>query len=652
MSDTTQVKTHKFQAEVNQVLSLVINSLYSNKEIFLRELVSNASDALDKLRFRAITEKDLMDEGETLAVRMRADREAGTLTIADNGVGMTEAELVENLGTIAHSGSRAFLENIKAAAEQKEQANNPSFIGQFGVGFYSAYLVADKVEVITRPAGHSDAWRWISDAQGEFTTEPAEREERGTSIVLHLKEDQRHLLDDWKLRNLISTYSDYVDHPIQLFVEREVPIEGAEDSDDDAPKTRTEQAYETVNQARALWSRSPSEVEDAEYEEFYKHLTHDWEKPLTRNHFKIEGTQLFTGLLFVPRRAPFDLFDPERRHGVRLYVKRVFIMDDCEEVLPKWLRFVRGIIDSDDLPLNVSRELLQDSSVTRTIRKQVVRKALDAIEELAENNPEDYAHFWNTFGVVFKEGLHFEPKHKNRLADLLRYESSAELEDGEDKLVSLRAYVDRMPFSQKAIYYAMGASRQAVESSPHLEAIKKRGYEVLYMTDPIDQWAVQALEEYDGKKLISVMAGDLDLGDEDDADKEKREAAEKELSGLTGAFKAALGDKVKQVRASDRLTDSPVCLVVPEGGLHAHIERMLRLNNQQVPNQARILEINPDHELIGRLKTLQADDAQGESLNEWIEMLYDQALLAEGSPIENPAGFAARMTRLMLKATE
>ena len=634
MTDTAQTTTHKFQAEVNQVLSLVINSLYSNKEIFLRELISNASDALDKLRFKVITEPVLMAEGEKLTVRLLTDKAAGTLTICDNGIGMTDAEMIENLGTIAHSGSKSFLSQI--------QDKDARLIGEFGVGFYSAYLVADTVEVISQGAGQDRAFRWTSDAKGEFTVEPAERPEgRGTSVILHLKSDQRDYADDWKLRSLVTRYSDYVNHPIELRVER--PVHADPDDDDDSDEAaEVEVAFETVNQARALWQRPSHEIEDEQYAEFYRHLTHDWEPPLGQTHFKIEGTQLFTGLLFIPKRPPFDLFDQDKRHGVRLYVKRVFIMDDCEELLPRWLRFMRGVIDSDDLPLNVSRELLQDSSTVRTIRKQVVRKALDLLDSIAQDRPDDYKEFWLKFGAVLKEGLHFEPKDKTRIADLLRYDSSAD-----EGMTSLKTYTERMPFKQKDIYYAMGPNRRTVESSPHMEALRKNGFEVLFMTDAIDQWVVQSLDEYEGKKLVSIMSKDLDLGEVDPSEKP---AEAPSLDGLTERFKAVLDGKVSQVRVSKRLTSSPVCLVIPEGGLPSHIERLLRLNHQEVPNTRRVMEVNPDHALIVHLKAVLEDSPESPRAAEWIEMLYDQALLAEGSPIDDPARFASRLTHLMESA--
>ena len=505
------------------------------------------------------------------------------------------------------------------------------------MGFYSAYLVADDVDVITKAAGSDQAFRWSSDAKGEFTIAPADRQERGTAVVLHLKEEQKELLNDWRLRNLINRYSDFVGHPIELKVER---TEGEGD------EATTEVSFEAVNKAKALWRRSSQEVTDEQYEEFYKHLTHDWEPPLGHTHFKIEGTQLFTGLFFIPKRPPFDLFDQDKRHGVRLYVKRVFIMDDCDDLLPRWLRFMRGVIDSDDLPLNVSRELLQDSSMVRTIRKQVVRKSLDLLETIASERPEDYKEFWDKYGVVIKEGLHQEPKYKERIAKLLRYENSKE-----EGLTSLEAYLERMPFSQPAIYYAMGPSRRTVESSPHLEELKKRGYEILYMTDPIDQWVVQGLTEFNDKPLVSAMATDLKLDDgEDEEGQEKDNAEEVGLGGLTARFTSVLDEKVSEVRVSKRLTDSPVCLVIPDGGLHAHIERMLRFNNQEMPTQKRIMELNPGHTLISGLKAIHDGAPESDQVTEWIELLYDQALLAEGSPIDDPGLFAGRMTRLLEQA--
>ncbi len=603
---------HSFQAEVQQLLNLVIHSLYSHKEIFLRELVSNASDALDKLRFRAITEPELLADGSPLEVRIVPDREKGTLTLEDTGVGMTREELIKNLGTIAHSGSREFLEQMA----QKGQ-KDVNLIGQFGVGFYSAYLVADRVEVVSRAAGATEAHRWISDAKGTFSVEPADRKERGTSVILYLKDEQKEFLEPWRLRDLVTRYSDYVSHSIKLEVEKK---------------------WETINRASALWQRPKGEISDEQAEEFYKHLTHDFEKPAAWTHFKAEGSQVFVGLLFVPKVPPFDLHTREHR-GIRLYVKRVMVMESCEELLPQWLRFVRGVVDSEDLPLNVSRELLQDSAIVRSIKKQVVKKVLDLLEKVAKDRPADYAELWKGFGVVLKEGLALEPEYKERLAPLLRYESTRDA-----GLTSLADYVGRMGEGQKAIYYAYGESQKALAGSPHLETLRQRGFEVLYLTDPVDEWAVQGLGEFQGKPLVSAMQAELKL-EETDAQKKVKEEQGSALKGLTDRFLEVLKDKVKEVRISDRLTDSPVCLVVPEGGTHAFMEQLLKERGKALPRQKRILELNPGHPLIQRLNVL-----QGAKVAEWIEVLYDQALLTEGSRLEDPNLFARRMTDLLTQA--
>ncbi|MDB4972846.1 MAG: htpG [Myxococcaceae bacterium] len=609
---------HAFQAQVSEVLSLVINSLYSHPEVFLRELLSNASDALDKERFLSLTAPG--EGNEPLRIRLTPNEADKTLTIDDNGIGMDEAELIKNLGTIAHSGSREFLAQLK---EKKDV----SLIGQFGVGFYSAYLVADKVTVLTKKRGESQAYRWESDAKSGFTIEPAERAARGTSIVLHLKEEQLEVLKAWKLRELVARYSDYVGYPIELGVEKEGVV-----------------SYDQINQASALWQRRPAEISDEQYNEFYKHLTHDWEEPLAKKHFRVEGSQEFTGLLFIPKRPPFDMFSPEEKHGVRLHVKRVFIMDDCKELLPRWLRFVRGVVDSEDLPLNVSREILQDSKLVRIIKKQVVKQVLDLLEEIADKRPDDYLTLWKNYGAVLKEGLHFDPEYKDRLAKLLRYESSKS-----EGLTSLSDYVSRMPEGQKAIYYLYGPSLRTVQSSPHIESLKARGYEVLYMVDTVDDWAVRALAEFDGKPLVSAMDQKLDL-DQPKTDEEKKDEPESPLSdALLAHFRDVLKDQVSQVQVSDRLTDSPSCLVIPDGGLTPYIERLLRMQQGggDLPATKRILEVNTKHPLIQTLAQLHERDAGSQDVREAIELVYDQALLSEGSPIEDPARVAKRLIRLL-----
>jgi molecular chaperone HtpG len=627
MSDAT---THSFKAEVSQVLHLVVNSLYSNKEVFLRELVSNASDALDKRRFEGLTHPELAATDE-LKIQISADPAASTLTISDNGIGMTAAELEQNLGTIARSGTREFLNKITKAKEAGEQGLQ--LIGQFGVGFYSAYLVADKVDVITRHAGEETAHRWSSDAQQSFTIEPATRAEVGTTLVLHVKEEHKEFLNSGRLRELVRRYSDYIGHPIELGVP---PKEGES----------KELTFERINQASALWQRTPSEVTEEQYGEFYRHLTHDFEPPLAHRHFKVEGTQLFAGLLFLPKRAPFDLYDPAAKHGIRLHVRRVFVMDDCAELLPNFLRFVRGVIDSEDLPLNVSREILQDSKLVRVIKKQVVNHSLSMIEELAGRDSSAFAKFWADFGAVIKEGLHFEDEHRERIAKIVRYESTTQ-----PGLTTLSEYVARMKEGQKAIYYATGNSRALLDSSPHLEALKKRGYEVLFMTDGVDPFAVASLGEFDGKQLVSAMDENLDLAEEELTEEQRAAETEqkKQAEPLVERFKAVLASKVGEVRLSTRLTDSPVCLVVPEGGMAPHIERLMMARQMGIPAQKRILELNPGHPLIQNLERRDRDDPG--NVAAWIELLYDQALIAEGSPLENPSAFAQRLTTLLTSAS-
>ncbi len=618
--------TRKFQAEVSRLLHLVVNSLYSNKEIFLRELVSNSSDALDKLRLKALTDDSLQSEAEG-SIRIWAEKDEALLFIEDNGVGMTRDELAENLGTLAHSGTTKFLQEYQGDA---------SLIGQFGVGFYSAFLVADLVEVTSLAPGEEQAWTWSSDAKETYTLAPAKRETHGTTIKLHIRDDQTEFLDDWRLRSLIKQYSDYVTHTIEL----QKPKWGADEEGDVVIE------WEQVNAGSPIWQRPPSEIEDEQYNEFYKGLSHDFEDPRCWEHFTVEGRQLFKGLVYVPKRPPLDMFQRDHRRGVRLFVKRVFILDDAEDLVPVWLRFVRGVIDSDDLPLNVSREMLQDSTVTRTIRKQITKKTLDRLKKLAADNREDYDAFWADFGSVLKEGLHLDPDSKKRLAPLLRYHST----HGEG-WTSLDEYVERMAEGQTDIYYVIGESEQAAAGSPHLEALKKKGFEVLFMTDAIDEWGVEALGEYDDKKLVSAMKADLGL-DESDEEKEAREVAAGELKSLLERIQEILGDKVSEVRLSGRLTDSPACLVVPEGGQHAYLERLLRAQDKGQERGKRILELNGGHPLVRNLQKLHELKPDSPSLIEWTELLYDQVLLTEGSPVEDPNRLARRMTHLLEQASD
>lgn len=634
-STDTNEQSFQFEAQVDQVLSLVINSLYSNKEIFLRELVSNASDALDKLKFQSLTNHELRGD-VAMDIRICADEGAGTITISDTGIGMSHDDLRTNLGTIAHSGSKAF---VQAMSEAKASENSDlSLIGQFGVGFYSSYLVADSVAVISRAAGSDDAWRWESTGKSEYTLNPAERDTHGTTVVLQVREEQKGLLSSWKLRELIGLYSDYVSHPVLL---EEVQFSTDEEKDEEPKKE-----FVQVNSGKALWQHPKSEIETEDYHAFYKHLSHDWEEPLAHTHFKVEGTQLFSGLLFVPSRAPFDLFSAQHKRGVRLYVKRVFIMDDCEELVPQWLRFMKGIIDSDDLPLNVSRELLQDSRLVQSINKQIVKKSLDTLDDLAKDD-EKYITFWEAFGSVLKEGLHFSADHQERLAKLARFKSSS---CGEE-WTSLDAYIERMGEDQDTLYFVIAETVAAAAASPHLEQLRSKGFEVLYMTDTIDEWATQRLTEYQGKKIVSAMKADFAL-DASDEEKEAKTAKETELKGLLERATEILGDRVGEVRLSDRLTDSPACLVVPEGGVHAHLERLLRENDVSRSAQMRIFELNATHPLIEGLKRLSEDNGNTEKVDHWIRTLYDQAVLTEGGKVEDPATLARTITALMVGAVK
>jgi molecular chaperone HtpG len=548
---------------------------------------------------------------------------------------MTEQELIENLGTIARSGTREFSQMIAQAAEAKESGTQ--LIGQFGVGFYSAYLVADRVTVVSRAAGSDQAYCWESDAKESFTIVPAEREARGTTIVLHLKPDQKDFAQTYRLKEVIRRHSDYVGHPIELEVEQTVG-EGDE--------KKTEKVWELVNQANALWQRPAKEVELEQYQEFYKHLSHDWEDPLAHRHFRIEGTQMFTGIVFLPKTARADLLDPRGEHGVRLHVRRILAMESCEELLPKWLRFVRGVVDSEDLPLNVSRETLQDSKAVKIIRKQVTSQVLSMIEELETEKPEDYLTFYEQFGSVLKEGLYFEPEHKDRLAKLLRFKSSESTESTKG-WVSLSDYVSRMKEGQPGIYYVEGQSVDVLKEGPHLEQLKKKGFEVLFMTDGVDPFALEQLTEFEGKKLINAMQGALDLGEGAEESEEQKLNSE----GLVGKFKEVLGELVADVRTSKRLAESPACLVTAEGGLPPHMEAMFRAQNLSIPAQKRILEVNPDHPVVRNLQKLVQEKPETPELREWMEVLYDQALIAEGSQVKDPTRLAKRLTALLSRAS-
>lgn len=630
MADSATLESHAFQAETSELLNLVINSLYTKKEVFLRELVSNASDALDKARINSLTDHELLGDDKDLVISISTDAEAGTVTISDNGIGMTKEELTNNLGTIAKSGSKEF-----AKALSGEASKDANLIGQFGVGFYSAFLVADEVQVTSRAAKSDEAWTWSSQAKGEFSIQAGEREGRGTSIVLHLKDDQKEYSDGYRLSNLIKRYSDFVGYPIKL--ERtETTGEGDE--------AETSVTTETVNKAKALWTRSKDDITDEQYEEFYKHVSHDWEAPLARTHFTIEGSQLFTGLLFLPKRPPFDLHMRDSASGIKLHVKRVFVMDDCEALLPEYLRFVRGVVDSDDLPLNVSREVLQQDRLVGQIKKQVTKKVLAMIEELAEERDEDYLTFWGDFGKVLKEGIHSDFSNKDRIAKLLRYQSSTQ--EGQ---TSLAAYVERMPEGQESIYYISGPDADFLQNSPHIEGLKAKGYEVLFFVDPVDEWVASSLPEFEGKKLVSATKGEIELEEKSEEEAKERDET---FGTLLATAKEILGERVEGIRMSDRLTDSPVCLVSGEQAAGANMERILAAAGAGagIPGfGGRTLEVNAKHPLINVINGLVGEAEHAAKVKDWVELLYDQALLTEGSKIKDPAGFASRMNALLLQ---
>lgn len=620
-------QTMSFQTEIKQLLNLMIHSLYSDKEIFLRELVSNASDAIDKLRFEQINKPE-SNKGEELAVRVSFDKDAKTITVSDNGIGMTEAEVIENIGTIAKSGTKSFLENLSGDA--KKDAN---LIGQFGVGFYSAFIVADKVELITLKASEttSHATKWVSDGAGEFTIETVDKlDGSGTSITLHLKEGNDDLLSDWGLRTIIRKYSDHINYPIKM---QKMPEHG----EDGKEIISTE--LETVNKANALWTRSKNDISEEEYKEFYKHISHDYHEPMKWIHARVEGAQEYTQLLYIPSKAPFDLYDANRRYGIKLYVKRVFIMDDAEKLLPNYLRFVRGVIDSQDLPLNVSREILQSSRDIDAIRSGSTKKILSVLEDIAKNEPEKYADLWNEFGPVIKEGVIEDHANKERVAKLCRFASTHNNDNA--KTVSLDDYVSRMKDGQDKIYYITAESYNAAKNSPHLEVFKQKGIEVLLLTDRVDEWVAGHLFEFDGKSLVSVAKGKLDLGklDDEKPSEEAQKQQDEQAKPILEKIKTALGGKVKEVVVTTRLVDSPACLVVENNAMSMQMERLLRQAGQEVPSMQPTLEINLNHKLINKLES-SIDQIQIDDLS---LVIFEQAQLAEGIQLDDPVGFVKRM---------
>ncbi|ABR74209.1 molecular chaperone HtpG [Actinobacillus succinogenes] len=626
MSNNQQ--TLGFQTEVKQLLQLMIHSLYSNKEIFLRELISNASDAADKLRFKALSAPELYEGDGDLKVRIRFDEKKGTLTVSDNGIGMTREQATEHLGTIAKSGTKEFL-----TALGQDQAKDSQLIGQFGVGFYSAFIVADKVEVRSRAAGvpAEQGVLWTSAGEGEYSVEDIEKKERGTEITLFLREDEKEFLNEWRLREIIGKYSDHIGLPVEILT-KEFDEEGKE----------SDVKWEKINKAQALWTRAKGEISDEEYQEFYKHISHDFADPLVWQHNKVEGNQEYTSLLYVPSKAPWDLFNREQKHGLKLYVQRVFIMDDAEVFMPNYLRFMRGLLDSNDLPLNVSREILQDNKTTAALRKALTKRSLQMLEKLAKDEAEKYATFWKEFGLVLKEGVGEDFANREQIAKLFRFASTHT--DSSEQSVSLADYIARMKEGQKAVYYITADSYVAAKNSPHLELFNKKGIEVLLLSDRIDEWMLSYLTEFDGKPLQSITKADLDLGDlADKTEAEKEKAQDEALSGFIERVKTLLGERVKDVRLTHRLTDTPAVVSTDNDQMTTQMAKLFAMSGQPVPEVKYTFELNPDHALVKKTAALTDESA----FADWVELLLEQAMLSERGTLENPTAFIKRVNTLL-----
>lgn len=628
MAETKSKKENmEFQTEVNQLLQLMIHSLYSNKEIFVRELVSNASDACDKLRFEAISDDSLYEGDSELRIEAEFDEEANTVTIRDNGIGMTREDVINNIGTIAKSGTKEFLSKLSGDA-----AKDSNLIGQFGVGFYSSFIVADNVTLTTRRAGDKpdQAVVWESNGENGFTLEDTTKETHGTEIILHLKEEEKEFANDYRLRSIISTYSDHIPLPVKMLMRDE---EG-----------KLTEEWEVVNKANALWTESKSNLKDEDYQEFYKHIAHDWENPLAWSHNNVEGKLEYKSLLYIPSKAPFDLWEPEQKNGIKLYVQRVFIMDDTKNLMPHYLRFVRGVIDSNDLPLNVSREILQSNQVVDSMRKASVKKVLGLLDKMAKNEKEDYQKFWDEFGRALKEGPGEDMANKEQIAKLLRFSSTNT--DAEEQTVTLEDYVSRMKEEQEDIFYITAETFSSAKNSPHLEVFRKKEIEVLLLNDRVDEWLVNGLQEFDGKKLQSVAKGELDLSKFDsEEDKKEQEEVDKKADSIIKHLKEVLGEKVDDVRVSHRLTSSPSCIVLNEQDMALYMQTLMKQAGHDMPSNKPVLEINPTHPLIERMEA-ETDDEQ---FADWAAILFDQALLAEGAQLEDPAGFVSKLNKLMLK---
>ncbi|HAT51989.1 MAG TPA: molecular chaperone HtpG [Betaproteobacteria bacterium] len=634
MSDSVSKETLGFQTEVSQLLKLMIHSLYSNKEIFLRELISNASDACDKLRFEALTDASLMGDDSDLKIDISVDREKRTVSISDNGIGMSRDEVVQNIGTIAKSGTKEFFNKLTG-----DQAQDATLIGQFGVGFYSSFIVADKVTLISRRAGlpESEAVCWESAGEGDFTVETVSKPSRGTQIILHLRADEDDLLEGYRLKTIAQRYSDHINLPIFM---------PKEEWNEKESKYVLQDESDQINQASAIWARPKSEVTDEQYQDFYKHISHDMEKPLAWAHARVEGKSEYTQLLYVPSKAPYDLWNREHKRGLKLYVRRVFIMEDAEQLLPGYLRFVKGVVDSADLPLNVSREILQESRDVEAIRKGCVNRVLGMIEDMAENQHDKFAVFWTEFGSVLKEGVGEDWSNKERIAKLLRFSSTAD--SGDKQVVALNDYVGRMKEGQDKIYYITAETHAAAKSSPHLEIFKKKDIEVLLLSDRVDEWAVSNLQEFDGKKLVSVAKGALDLGSIDNAADSEEEKDSADSSDLINRIKESLAGKVKDVRVSSRLVDSPSCLVSDEDEMSMNLSRMLKAAGQEVPAVEPILEINVNHPIVKKM----ADEKDKDRFSDWSSIVLDQAMLADGGTLEDPATFVVKLNNLILDLSQ
>ncbi|MBB1268040.1 molecular chaperone HtpG [Shewanella sp. SR44-3] len=636
----SQQETHGFQTEVKQLLQLMIHSLYSNKEIFLRELVSNAADAADKLRYLALTNDALYEGDGELRVRVSTDKEKGTVTIADNGIGMTRDSVIEHLGTIAKSGTKEFFNNLSGEANKDSQ-----LIGQFGVGFYSAFIVAKKVTVRTRAAGHAAAEGvlWESEGEGSFNVETITKNSRGTEIVLHLRDEEKEFADDWRLRSIITKYSDHISVPVEMFEAGK----DAQEGEDGETIPAVEGKWKPMNKATALWTRNKSDISDEEYQEFYKHISHDYTDALKWSHNRVEGKQEYTSLLYIPAKAPWDMWNRDHKHGLKLFVQRVFIMDEAEQFMPNYLRFVRGLLDSNDLPLNVSREILQDNQVTTAMRVGVTKRVLGMLEKLAKDEPEQYQAFWSEFGQVLKEGPAEDFANKERIAGLLRFASTHE--NTAATTVSLEDYLGRMKEGQDKIYYIVADSHEAAANSPHLELLRKKGIEVLLMSERIDEWLINHLTEFKDKKLHSVTRGDLELGElEDAADKEAKDKITEEAKGLVERMKAALGDRVSDVKVTTRLTDTPACVVAGEGEMSTQMIKLMQAAGQAVPETKPTFEINPSHPLVERLH----NEADEQLFADWASLLLQQAQLSEKGSLADPSAFIKLMNQMLLASAK